>query len=140
MITSRLEDLRQDRAARRAFARGILDSLVCEEFYATSRRDLELVIRGAKREDSLYARLVGEPMPSHLRAALTTEVLTWMWLYDVLVRAPVGEDAYASLCDGLRPRVLNLLDLLAVEQEMLSNPLVRHYELWLREYRSRAPQ
>lgn len=76
-------------------------------------------------------------MPGHLRNILQAEVLTWTGLYEVLVRPPVSEEAYARLCAELRPRVVGLLDLLDVEIEMLTNPLVRYYERWLAEYRER---
>jgi hypothetical protein len=42
------------------------------------------------------------------------------------------------LCARLRPRAVALMDLLDVEIEMLTNPLVAHYQDWLRAY-SRCP-
>lgn len=138
MITARLEDLRQERAARRTFARSIFDKLLREEFYTTNQRELETVIRSAQRDEHLYAQLLGEPMPGHLRTALETEVLEWMGLYDVLVRAPVAGEDYSVLCARLRPRSVALIDLLDVEMEMLTNPLAHYYLRWLREYRETA--
>jgi hypothetical protein len=137
MITNRLLDLEKRRASRLIFAHDLFDLLVCEEFYATNRRALEDVVRSAQREDYVYAHLLGEPMPEHLRAALATEVSEWTGFYDLLARKPVPEDQYVSLCARLRPRAVALMDLLDVEIEMLTNPLVRHYQDWLRAYRSR---
>jgi hypothetical protein len=137
MITNRLMDLGDRRATRLAFAHDLFDKLVREEFYATNRRALEEVVRSAQREDYVYAHLLGEPMPEHLRAALATEVSEWTGFYEILVRKPVPEDQYAILCARLRPRAVALMDLLDVEMEMLTNPLVRHYQDWLRAYRSR---
>lgn len=133
-ITDRLADLREERTERRDFARALFRSLLREDFYATDPRTLELVIRAAKREDYTYAHYLGEPMPDHLREALTTEVQTWIALYSELTATPVPESAYATLCADLRPRVISLIDLITVETEMLSNPLARHYETWLRDY------
>jgi hypothetical protein len=137
MITNRLMDLGDRRSTRLAFAHELFDKLLREEFYATNRRALEEVVRSAQREDYVYAHLLGEPMPEHLRAALATEVSEWTGVYDILIKKPVPEDQYAALCARLRPRAVGLMDLLDVEIEMLTNPLVAHYQDWLRAYRSR---
>lgn len=137
-IADRIEDLRQERSERRVVARDLFASLVREDFYATNPRTLEAVIRAAKREEYAYAHYLGEPIPEHVRQALSAEVLSWIDLYGRLTGAPMPESEYAVLCAELRPRVVDLIDLLSVEVEMLTNPLVRYYEAWVRSYRNRS--
>jgi len=134
MITHRLADLAALRSARRASARDIFNRLLLEQFYVTNPRELEEVVRAAQHEEFVYEHLLGEPMPRQLRSALLAEVRAWEAFYDVLVRPPVPEEDYGVLCSRLRPRALALMDLLDVEIEMLTNPLVRYYERWLQNY------
>jgi hypothetical protein len=134
-VVDRLADLLAERAARRGFARDLFGNLVREEFYPGDRVALERVIGAAKREEYLFAHYIGEAMPRHVRDALDLEIRSWERLYqDLTAAAPDSE--FPIRCATLRPRLTSIIDLLSVEEEMLTNPLVAHYEEWLRSYRS----
>jgi hypothetical protein len=122
-----LADLNAARTERRSSARDLFESLLREDFYATPPGSLERTVREAKRDEYRYEHYFGEPMPPHLRNALLLEVELWIRLYDQL-RATVPEHEYATLCARLRPTASALLDVLALEAEMCTNPLTAYYE------------
>lgn len=126
-ITERMDHLRRVRAARRELATNILDTILQQEFYTNSPRSIAGTIRAAESEPALFADYFHESMPQHLQRALAAEVRLWRILYDHLVSTPVAEEEYARLCDRLRDPAQRLMRTLALEEEMLTNPLVDHY-------------
>jgi len=125
--TNKVARITQRRHDRLVFAEELTNSIARLEFYATNRRRLDDVVQSAKHEDELYEEYLGEPMPEHMRRAITLELSFWLTLHELLARPAVTEDAYPALCRKLRPYLGLLVDLLHAEEEMMTSPLTRHY-------------
>jgi hypothetical protein len=138
LTLERLHDLRNDRQARHSLARTLYRNVLAEEFYVTSPRDVLHAIRQVKQEPNVYAMLLDEEMPAHLRGALDLEEALWTYVHGLLTAAPISEDRYAQLCARLTPFARVLDDLLHHEEAMLTNPLVAHYESITRRLRGIA--
>jgi len=81
-------------------------------------------------EERTFEDYFGEPMPSHVQAALRLEIVLWRRIQAALERADtknMDEKKYAQLRDGIRAILLCLINLLHAEEEMLQSCLVRHY-------------
>lgn len=124
---TKLDLITQARRTRRAFADEVRNRVYRDEFYATNPRTVEETIRAAKREDELYAEYLGERMPDHMLRAVMLETSIWMSIHDMLTKPPVTEDAYPAFCRKLRPYLAVLVDLLLLEEEMMTSPLTQHY-------------
>ena len=59
--------------------------------------------------------------------AIMLEISMWLNLHAILSKPPVADDAYPALCRKLRPYVGILIDLLLLEEEMMTSPLTQHY-------------
>jgi hypothetical protein len=84
----------------------------------------------ASVEEQLFADYFGEPMPSHVLAALRFEQLLWHRIQAALEKADAAhmtEHKYAALRDGICALLLCLINVLHAEEEMLTTCLVRHY-------------
>jgi len=135
---TKLDLITQARRTRRFFAEDIRNRTHREEFYTANARAIEETIRAAKREDDLYAEYLGERMPDHMIRAITLEMSMWLTLRDILTRPPVAEDAYPALCRQLRPYIVILIDLLLLEEEMMTSPLTQHYVQQIETLRAQA--
>jgi hypothetical protein len=124
---TKLDLITQARRTRRTFAEEVRNRVYRDEFYTTNPRTVEETIRAAKREDELYAEYLGERMPDHMLRAVMLETSIWMSLHDMLTKPPVNEDAYPAFCRKLRPYLAVLVDLLLLEEEMMTSPLTQHY-------------
>jgi hypothetical protein len=128
----------QARRTRRVLAEEVRNNVYREAFYATNHRAIEDTAHAAKREDELYAEYLGERMPDHMLRALTLETTIWMTLHDLLTKPAVSEAKYPALCRTLRPYLAVLVDLLLLEEEMMTSPLTEHYVQQIEALRSRA--
>jgi hypothetical protein len=135
---TKVDLITQARRTRREFAEQVRNSTFREEFYATNIRAVEETIRAAKREDELYAEYLGERMPDHMTRAVTLETGIWMTIHDLLFKPAVIEDEYPALCRKLRPYLAVLIDLLLMEEEMMTSPLTRHYVQLIDTLRTQA--
>jgi hypothetical protein len=134
---TKIDLITQARRTRRAFAEEVRNLAHRDEFYATNLRAIEETIRAAKREDELYAEYLGERMPDHMLRAVTLETSIWMSLHDMLTQPSVTEEAYPTLCRKLRPYLAVLIDLLLLEEEMMTSPLTQHYVQQIETLRAR---
>lgn len=128
LTLERLDDLRNDRHARHSLARTLYRNVLAEEFYVTSPHQIAQAIKQVKEEPGLYAMLLDEVMPAHVRGALELEQSMWEYVLVLLHGTAVTEDRYPQLCARLLPFTRTLDDLLHHEEAMLANPLVAHYE------------
>lgn len=135
---TKLDLITQARRTRRTFAEEVRNRAYRDEFYATNHRTVEETIRAAKREDELYAEYLGERMPDHMLRALMLESSIWMSLHDMLTKPPVAEDTYSAFCRKLRPYFTVLIDLLLLEEEMMTSPLTQHYVQQIETLRAQA--
>src|SRR5258708_38387595 len=135
---SKVDLITQARRTRRGFAEQVRNSTFRQEFYATNMRAVEETIRAAKREDELYAEYLGERIPDHMMRAVTLETGMWMTLPDLLFKPAVSEDEYPALCRKLRPYLSVLIDLLLMEEEMMTSPLTQHYVQLIDTLRTKA--
>jgi hypothetical protein len=122
------DHLNAARAHRQDVARTLYRHLLREAFGATPRRVLAGALRDTTEEAGMYALLLGEVMPPHLRDALDLERDLWTYLLRIREAPAVPPDNVADLCERLTPVVRTLDELLSHERAMLTNPLVTRYE------------
>lgn len=134
----RLDDLRHDRHQRHRLATTLFRSTLTTEFYATNHASVREAMLQAEREHRTYAALLGETMPAHLTAAVRLEHDLWLYFHGLLHIDAVPEQEYERFCARIRPVARALDDLLALEEEMLTNPLVTFYENTIKELRTIA--
>jgi hypothetical protein len=135
---SKVDLITQARRTRRVSAEQVRNSTFREEFYATNMHAVEETIRAVKREDELYTEYLGERMPDHMLRAVTLETGMWMTIHDLLFKPAVSEDEYPALCRKLRPYLAVLIDLLLMEEEMMTSPLTQHYVQLIDTLRTQA--
>jgi hypothetical protein len=94
------------------------------------RHEIEPAIKIALDEERTFEEYFREQMPAHLKAALNLEISFWQHLQEKLDdarEATLTEADYDRIKDSFRSFLVVLIDLLHMEEEMLSSCLQKHY-------------
>lgn len=81
-------------------------------------------------EERTFEEYFGEQMPAHMKGALNLEVSFWQYLQekvDDAREAKLSEADYDRIKDSFRTFIVVLIDLLHMEEEMITSCLQKHY-------------
>lgn len=92
--------------------------------------EIEPALKIALDEERTFEEYFREQMPAHIKAALNLEISFWQHLKEKVEdasEAKLTEAEYDRLKDSFRSFLVVLIDLLHLEEELLSSCLQKHY-------------
>jgi hypothetical protein len=132
------ERLKASIAARREQGELVRKYLRRREFYALNPRLLTEALADASELPYTFEEYFAEAAPLQFRKAADLEVQLWTALRDGRDTKDYSDDAYEQLQVRMSIIATALLDLLTMEEEMTSSPLVAHYLQLIDSLRSYA--
>jgi hypothetical protein len=132
------ERLKAQIAARRDQAELVRKHLRRREFYALNPRVLTEALADASELPYTFEEYFAEAAPQQFRKAADLEVQLWITLREARDTKDYSDDAYEALQVRMSIIVTALIDLLTMEEEMTSSPLVAHYLQLIDSLRSYA--
>lgn len=132
------ERLKAQVATRREQAEVVRKHLQRREFYALNPRLLTEALADASELPYTFEEYFAEAAPLQFRKAADFEVQLWNTLREGRDSKDFSDDAYEQLQVRMSIVVTALIDLLTMEEEMTSSPLVAHYLQLIDSLRSYA--
>lgn len=132
------ERLKAQIATRREQAEIVRKHLRRREFYALNPRLLTEALADATELPYTFEEYFAEAAPQQFRKAADLEVQLWTTLREGRDTKDFSDDAYEALQVRMSVVVTALIDLLTMEEEMTSSPLVAHYLQLIDNLRSYA--
>lgn len=132
------ERLRAQIAARREQAEIVRKHIRHREFYTLNPRLLTEALADATELPYTFEEYFAEAAPLQFRKATDLEVQLWTTLREGRDTKDYSDDAYEALQLRMSFVVTALVDLLTMEEEMTSSPLVAHYLQLIDSLRSYA--
>lgn len=125
-------------AARRETAEVVRQHLRRREFYALNPRTIDEALADASLLPETFEEYFAEAAPQHFRKATDLEVHLWSTLRDGRNTKNFDDDSYEQLQTKMTFVITALIDLLTMEEEMTTSPLVAHYLQLIEHLRSYA--
>ena len=105
--------------------------------------EIEPALKIALDEERTFEEYFREQLPAHLKLALDAEIALWKRLHehvDAARAAKLSEADYDRLKDSFRTYLVVLIDLLHMEEEMVTSCLQKHYVDLTRALQARAAE